>query len=466
MRPRITPTIKQDKAWQVLQNNIVLYLIFGGGAGGGKSWLGCEWLLTNCYFYPQSKWFIGRKELKRLMASTFQTFVKVCQYHKIPKEDWKLNGQYNYIEFFNGSRIDLLDVDFKPSDPLYERFGSLEYSSGWLEEAGEEPFGAFDILKTRINRHLNKELKIPPKILITCNPSKNWLYRLVYKPYRNRTLPKEYAFIQSLYGDNPHTAESYGKMLVQIRDKATKQRLMYGNWEYDEDPAKLMEYDAITDLFTNTVEENVRRYLTGDIARYGQDKTVIKLWKGFDVYKMFVYEKQGIDTTIDKIRDILRDEQIPYSHAIVDEDGVGGGVVDGLRGIKGFVANSSALKNPETLAKENYRNLKTQCSYMFAEKVNNREIAITAEMSEKEKEMIIEECDQIRSKDIERDAPLQLVPKEEVKEMIGRSPDFSDALIQRMYFELNKPRQEKVDYSQKSHSQKYNYIIRRKKNER
>ena len=65
-----------------------------------------------CYQYPKSKWFIGRKELKRLMSSSYETFKKVCSYHKIPEGDWKLNGQYNYIEFFNGSKIDLLDVNF------------------------------------------------------------------------------------------------------------------------------------------------------------------------------------------------------------------------------------------------------------------------------------------------------------------------------------------------------------------
>ena len=381
------------------------------------------------------------------MKSSYVTFLKVCQHHKIPKSDWKLNGKYNYIEFFNGSRIDLLDVDFKPSDPLFQRFGSLEYSSGWLEEAGEIPFGAFDILKTRINRCLNKELKIPPKILITCNPTKNWLYRIIYKPWKKKTLPSEYQFIQSLYGDNPHTAEDYGKMLRQVTDKATKQRLMYGNWEYDDDPDKLMEYDAITDLFTNTVPFSSEKFLTGDIARYGRDKIVLYCWKGFEVYKMFVFKKQGIDVTINKIRDILRDERIPYSHCIVDDDGVGGGVVDGLRGIKGFVNNSSALKNPETKEKENYKNLKAQCSYIFARMVNNREISISAKMSEKEKEMIIEECDQVRGKDVERDAPLQLVPKEEVEEMIGRSPDFSDALIQRTYFTLEKKHQKEVEAS-------------------
>ena len=135
MIPTIKPTKKQHIAYQYLKDNNTKYLLFGGGAGGGKSWLGCEWLITNCYFYEGSKWFIGRNELSRLMKSSFETFKKVCKYHGIPESDWKLNGQYNFIEFKNGSRIDLLDLAYKPSDSEYERFGSLEYTGGWIEEA-------------------------------------------------------------------------------------------------------------------------------------------------------------------------------------------------------------------------------------------------------------------------------------------------------------------------------------------
>ena len=133
------------------------------------------------------------------MKSSYVTFMKVCKYHGIPDSDWKLNGQYNYIEFTNGSRIDLLDVAYKPSDPDYERFGSLEYTGGWLEEAGEIEFKAFDVLKSRIGRHMNKELEVKSKLLLTCNPNKGWLYRVFYKPSKDGTLPDNYRFLQSLY---------------------------------------------------------------------------------------------------------------------------------------------------------------------------------------------------------------------------------------------------------------------------
>lgn len=434
MQVTIKPTKKQHLAWQALQDKECKYPVFGGGAGGGKSWGGCEWLIYNCYRYPGYKGFIGREELSRLKKSTFVTFNKVCSFHKIPRNDWKLNGQDNYIEFVNGSRIDLLDLAYKPSDPLYERFGSLEYSSGWIEEAGETNFLAFDVLKSRIGRHLNRELGIPTKMFITCNPKKNWLYNYVYKPFKEGNLDRDFKFIQSLFQDNPYTAEEYGEQLKSIKDKSTKQRLMYGNWEYDDDPNTLIKYENIIDLFTNTVETD-GVFITADIARHGGDKIVIYLWNGWKVEKIFTYEKQGLDITEGKIREIANEYKVPFSHIIIDEDGVGGGLVDNMSGINGFVNNSTPLENPKLGYKENYQNLKTQCYYMLSDKVNSHQMAINCQ-NEAIRGYIIEELEQIKSKD--SDNRLQIISKDEIKELIGRSPDFADALMMRMWFELSR----------------------------
>lgn len=385
------------------------------------------------------------------MASTYLTFNKVSQFHKIPVGEWKLNGQYNFIEFRNGSRIDLLDVNFIPSDPLFERFGSLEYTEGDLEEGGEMHFQAFDVLKSRVGRHRNEELGLLPKIGITCNPTKNFLYPLFYKPYKDNSLPDQYAFIQALYKDNPYTAEQYGKQLAEITDKATRERLMFGNWEYDDDPSALIEYEAILDMFTNPPIVSDDKYLTADVARFGQDKTVIGFWIGWHLYKVIVKSKLSVDESATFIRTEADAERIPRSHWCIDEDGVGGGVLDLCKGAKGFIANSTPITEGT-----NYRNLKAECSYMLASKVNAREVSITALMSEEHKQFLIEELEQIKSKDADKDGKRQIVPKDEVKERIGRSPDFSDMMMMRSYFEVERPVTASAVSSYTPHLREYN----------
>lgn len=433
MQITVTPTPKQHLCYQKLFDKGTKYVVFGGGAGGGKSFLGCEWVLLNVLQYPGTKWFIGRKELKRLMQSTFVTWQKVCKHHGVDPKTWKLNGQYNYIEFENGSRIDLIDLDYQPSDPLFERFGSLEFTGGFIDEGGEIDFLAFDVLKSRVGRFMNREYELASKILITCNPNKEWIYREIYRPWVDGSLPSNYAFIQSLYKDNPYTADEYEDNLSQIRDTVTRERLKNGNWEYDQANNVLLNYDAINDLFVNHVPPG-RFYITADVARYGQDKTVIGVWDGLKLVRVEYLTKSGIPEVANAIRDLANQYQIPFSQIVVDEDGVGGGVVDLLRGVRGFVANSSPVKvNGKT---ENYQNLKTQCSFKLADLVNEHKIAARI-TDQKAKAWIIEELDQIRSKEIDKDGKRKVVSKDEVKKNIGRSPDFGDNFIMRMIFELS-----------------------------
>ena len=133
--------------------------------------------------------------------------------------------------------------------------------------------------------------------------------------------------------------------------------------------------------------------------------------------------------------------QIGNSDVIVDEDGVGGGVVDFLK-FKGFVNNSKPLPAPNgpvddkgNFILENFDNLKSQCYFRLADRINKGGVYLECE-SEEVKQWIIEELEQVKQKVLDSDLKKGVVPKDKVKEMIGRSPDFSDTIMMREYFEL------------------------------
>ena len=424
-------TQKQDRAYELLTDQTTKYLLFGGGAGGGKSWLGCVWLLINCYQFPGTRWFIGRRELKRLMNSSYITFQKVFKEYKVPSKDWNLNSHQSYIEFRNGSRIDLLDMDFQPRDPMYERFGSIEYTGGWIEEAGEVKFGAFDVLKSRVGRHLNKEFNIPTKILLTCNPSKNWLRNIIFKPFERKELPIKYQFVQSLYYDNPHTAKQYEENLSDISDNATKQRLKYGNWDFDDDPSNLCKDEAIQDLFTNDFVEKGEKYLSSDIAMQGRDNFVISTWDGLRCKIPLVKSKAEPDEIERDIKTEAIKNKIPNSRIVADSSGMGEYLRGYIKNIKTFRGGDKA-KHP----KEYFR-IKSECGFKLAELINKRKIYIDCpDLILKNK--IIEEIEQLKRAKIDSDETTKrIISKDTMKENLGRSPDFLDVLIMRMIFELN-----------------------------
>ena len=120
---------KQIEALELLEDQAHTEIGYGGGAGGGKSYLGVAWQWIRRIQYPNSRGFFGRKELKRLKQTTLATYFKFCRDHNIPES---LRGKYNIqdssIRFANGSEIFLLDLAYIPSDPLFERFGSLEFT--------------------------------------------------------------------------------------------------------------------------------------------------------------------------------------------------------------------------------------------------------------------------------------------------------------------------------------------------
>jgi phage terminase large subunit len=431
-------TVKQAEAWKYLNDDVTTEILFGGGAGGGKTQLGCGWLISSCGAYPGTRWVMARETLKRLKETTLRSFFEVCSMWGLRAGiDFIYNANDGIIKFPGfGSEIFLKELFAYPSDPNFESLGSLEITGSFIDEVSEVSEMARNVLKTRIRYKLD-EYNLTPKQLMTCNPTKKWAYREFYKPWKEGTLKENMRFVQALAVDNPFISKHYIENLKQLPPGATKERLLYGNWEYDDDPARILEHDEILDLFTNEDDWGDTWYLSCDVARFGQDQTVICIWQGLYCRGIKMYPKTAVNEIVEELQRLCERFKIRRSHVVVDEDGVGGGVVDTFKGCKGFVNNSKAIQGKHDVIIKNYANLKTQCYFEFARLTKSGKIRLYTNSS-KVREMIIEELGQIKQKDIDKDGKISLIPKQVIKQNIGRSPDISDALMMRMFFELKK----------------------------
>ena len=81
--------------------------------------------------------------------------------------------------------------------------------------------------------------------------------------------------------------------------------------------------------------------------------------------------------------------------------------------------------------------LKTQCYFKLAEYVNTGKIRISVNDTEF-KEKLIEELDIIVEIGLEQDGKIKIIKKEDIIAKLGRSPDYADMVMMRMYYELRK----------------------------
>jgi len=438
------PSIKQFEAWGYLSDKETHFIGYGGAAYSGKSYLLCYWLTINCIAYPGTAWGLARKSLTTLKKTTMLTLFKVFGECGITTDVYKYNQQLNYIEFTNGSVIFLIDTAYQPSDPLYTRFGGFELTGCAIDESAETDMSAIEVLSTRIGRKDNGKYGITAKILETFNPAKNHVYKKYYKPYRDGNMMPGYVFVPALPKDNPSPdVQAYIERIIQSANKVTIERLIYGNFEYDDDPATLIDNDSIIDYFNpQHLSADVRdlKYMTIDVARKGKDKTVFRIWNGWLCIHRSELAISLTTEVVNKAKDLQRSFGVPLTNIIADEDGVGGGVVDGLK-CKGFINNSSPIDvlDGTNKIKPNFDNLKAQCSINMAKKICLRESGEICGDPHVIK-VVSEEMEQVKIKDIDKDGKQGIVPKERIKELIGRSPDDWDSIMMRYWFELSSQR--------------------------
>ena len=428
MNVTITPTKRQSTAWKYLTDNTTNVVLFGGAASGGKSWLGSLWVITMCLQYSGVRYLIGRTVLQQLKLTTLNTIFELFNKMGLKSgEHYNYNGQTNVITFYNKSEIILKDLAYNPSDPQFDSLGSLEVSGAFVDEASQISHLAFSIIKSRIRYKLN-EYGLIPKILLTCNPANNWIKREFYTPYVQETLPDNIKFVPSLVTDNPHVPQSYIEMLKELPTQQ-RQRLLEGLWDYEQDSDAIFDFDSITScVYKFPPNETDKKYMSVDVSRFGDDRSVVMIWVGLVLLECHIYRKVSTTELSSEIRSLMVSHKIPNSQVIVDSDGVGGGVADQIRGIN-FVNNSSPLHE------QNFSNLKSQCYVKLSEMFIEGKISINL-LDPTVIDDLTQELLAIKLKDIDKDKKVAVQSKDEMKRILGRSSDLADNLMMRMLPEI------------------------------
>jgi len=421
------PLTRQSEALKFLSvDSEVETILYGGAAGGGKTMLGCMWQILRRLKYPGTRSLIGRAKLDTLKKTTMNTFFQVANDIGLRAgEDFSYNQQSHIIKFSNGSEIILADLFLYPSDPHFQDLGGLELTDVFLDEATEISEKAYSVVCSRIRYKLN-EFNLKPKILLTCNPSKGWIYNQFYLPYKNQNLPQHLAFIQALPGDNIHLPDAYVTSLSRLPE-ADRKRLLEGDWEFDNSSDRLYLYDELMRCFREPMNVG-EGYITADIARLGKDRTVLCVWKGLSCIDIVVLRQKRQDEVKAEIQRLMNQHSIRLSNVLADADGVGGGLVDSLR-CREFLNGSKAVRGTQ------YMNLKADCYFRLGELIDKNEITLPIKWQED----IVKELELIRRVDPDKEGKLRVTSKDTISQRTGGiSPDIADAIMMRAYFELNR----------------------------
>lgn len=452
---------KQALATIAWQNDTVDDVVFGGGAGGGKSVWGCSMCTLDAMRWPGTRYFIGRNELKALMKTSFITLTQevfprmglVRDYH------WKFDGKYSVVYLrqapgMEWSTIDMLDLAYQPADPIYDRLGSTPYTRGFIEEASEVAFKAYDVVRSRTGRWKNKELGIKGKLGVTLNPSEEWPYRLFYDPWKKAGRPldpnkplismrgvlngeevvRTFVFIPVLAQENPGQTRDYLVNLATISDQSIKARLAEGDWEYSNAADVLFPTQKIADLFTNAPTWSNDKYMIVDSARLGGDKIVRSFFRGWDLYDVKWDILKRTNETVETVRNDLVTEGIPRDHCLIDDPG--GGVIDNIDGVIPFVGASVPFgKIGEMEVREQYINLRAQCVYYASDMMRSTKASMSCNDLEV-REFLASELKHFKKRDNGKEGKRKVTKKEDIKDALGHSPDFADTYWMRSYFDL------------------------------
>jgi len=223
---KFLPTKKQKEAHKALQQNRVV--LYGGAIRGAKSYWGCMEIISFCFQYPNSRWLMLRETLPVIKNTLLKTFTENFLNNGWSQYVKDFNQQTLILTWVNGSQIIFMAEGYD-TDKELNRFRGLEINGAFIDEVNEIQEVTFDKVIERSGSWFHSP-GCPTKILMSCNPSANWVKTRFYDRYVNNTLPEGFAYIQAKITDNPHIPKDYLESLKML-PMYQYEVFVNGNWD-------------------------------------------------------------------------------------------------------------------------------------------------------------------------------------------------------------------------------------------
>lgn len=272
----------------------------------------------------------------------------------------------------------------------------------------------------KLHGRLRREGSSRQGFIIANTNGHNWIYRL-WKINKDRDYPLFEANIEDARAYLPADTLASWEKLKEAKPKIYN-RFVMNSWEESDttdviiDPADVM---AATKRDLN-VRPPVRRIVSCDVARYGDDKTVAYAIENGKAIAKAEWEKKSTMETVGLLTIFAKRHGDIQSFAI-DEIGVGSGVVDRLRELNHDVI---AVNASEKAAGSGFYNRRAEIYQKGADMFHDGLVQLLPDDND-----LIEQLSWAKYREIKSNGVFQVEAKEDIKKRYGRSPDNADAFL-------------------------------------
>ena len=308
-------------------------------------------------------------------------------------------------------------IDPETDEAIPERSGKIRYFCRYGEDVMEIAWGD---TPEEVYENPNAKRKISQ---LTENPERD------YSDYITSV-----TFIDGDYAENKILQVTDTKYMNRISSGGSKSVIndIRGVWRDVDDTGALITMNDMNRFFENTPQVNGTRVGGGDIA-LRDDWLVLWAMDGMHIIDLFAKKYVTSEDVIPIILEFLKKNGIPKENFAFDVNGIGNWLKQSeeMYGCFGF-DNKAPAKD-----KTSYNTRKSECAGMLVDALQNGQLSIDdgvlrRTFTEKRipfsvRDRLVEERIIIKWKEDEN--PKALIKKTEMKALLGRSPDFIEALL-------------------------------------